>query len=447
MSTTPNAYFKFSREGCSVHVNNIAEAVSRREILDLFNNLIGDITKCDELFDKGRRYYSLTFSTQDSAKKALCMSGYNVDGVPLAVTPVPSSDVPRAGRPGKHPDTRRNLYVLGLPFDLTKAEFAEIFARFGIVAHAVILATVDNASRRRGFIVMARHDQAKAAMEGLNRKEIKGHMIDVSWAVVQRSDGFLDGGDRATVLSSTSPSPSPAPFDLKSISPAFPTLEMPIMVTPPSECPPTSNYVMPSSTLLIKNLPAVLFSQLSDLHPLLGPFGNINKLEILPSGSGDRAHVSAVVEFATISQATEAAATLDGQAYSNSPLRVEYLRTCSPSFGEGDGKPGLNPHAAPFVVPTGHAQNGLHSSVRPVYPGSGFSEASLAALAKGGLLAVDPRSLSSAYGTPFLCVPFTGVRPSSAPTTPRYDSAPLQYSFGQRFSTPSSPVLRSSQVA
>lgn len=59
MSNTPNPLFKFSREGFSVRVNNIADAgalsrrspaamclatastVSRREILDLFNNLIG----------------------------------------------------------------------------------------------------------------------------------------------------------------------------------------------------------------------------------------------------------------------------------------------------------------------------------------------------------------------------------------------------------------------
>lgn len=54
-----------------------------------------------------------------------------------------------------------------------RTEFAEIFGRFGAVAHAVILATVDNASRRRGFIVMARHHDAKVAMEGLNRKDIK----------------------------------------------------------------------------------------------------------------------------------------------------------------------------------------------------------------------------------------------------------------------------------
>ena len=57
--------------------------------------------------------------------------------------------------------------------DPVRSEFAEIFSRFGSVSHAVILATVDNASRRRGFIVMSYHHEAKAAMDALNRKEIK----------------------------------------------------------------------------------------------------------------------------------------------------------------------------------------------------------------------------------------------------------------------------------
>lgn len=99
-------------------------------------------------------------------------------------------DTRRHGKHGRLNDTRRNLYVLGLPFDLNKymlifvrlvrtkrscrrSEFMDLFSRFGAVSHAVILATVDNASRRRGFIVMSTHQDAKAAMDGLSRKEIK----------------------------------------------------------------------------------------------------------------------------------------------------------------------------------------------------------------------------------------------------------------------------------
>lgn len=48
-----------------------------------------------------------------------------------------------------------------------------MFSRFGEVVHSVILATVDNASRRRGFVVMANHGDAKSAMDNLSRAEIK----------------------------------------------------------------------------------------------------------------------------------------------------------------------------------------------------------------------------------------------------------------------------------
>jgi len=89
----------------------------------------------------------------------------------------------------------------------TRNEFAALFSRYGTVSHCVILATVDNSSRRRGFIVMSTHEEAKLAMSELTRTQIKsvsgctcgaelielgevrGHTIDVSWAVVQRSQG------------------------------------------------------------------------------------------------------------------------------------------------------------------------------------------------------------------------------------------------------------------
>ena len=49
----------------------------------------------------------------------------------------------------------------------------ELFSKYGMVSHAVILATVDNASRRRGFVVMSTHNEARVAMDALSHKEIK----------------------------------------------------------------------------------------------------------------------------------------------------------------------------------------------------------------------------------------------------------------------------------
>ena len=57
--------------------------------------------------------------------------------------------------------------------DVTRIELVEIFSRYGTVLHAVILATSDNASRRRGFIVMSTHAEARSALHSLSRTEIK----------------------------------------------------------------------------------------------------------------------------------------------------------------------------------------------------------------------------------------------------------------------------------
>lgn len=214
------------------------------------------------------------------------------------------------------------------------------------------------------------------------------------------------------MLSGSSPSPSPAPFDVKNINPAFPSLQTSIIVTSPTEPPPT---IPRSSSILVKQLPATLFSELSDLHPLLAPYGDVKKLEIHPSSSGDRSYVSAIVEYASPSQAVEAAQTLHGQVYFNRPLTVEFLPVDSSKLDDTNGKIGLNPRATPFIAHSGLSPNTVLASVTPIYPGTGFSHTNLAALSKSGLLAVDPQSLSP-YATPLLYVPFAGVRPSSAPT-------------------------------
>ena len=103
----------------------------------------------------------------------------------------------RAVIQAKSPDTRRNLYVLGLPFDLSecvacfvngsilqlqcRAELTSIFSNFGTVTHSVILATVDNASRRRGFVVMSNHAEAKAAMDNLSQTNIRCVTVAARW--------------------------------------------------------------------------------------------------------------------------------------------------------------------------------------------------------------------------------------------------------------------------
>jgi len=75
-------------------------------------------------------------------------------------------------------DDSENLYVLVLPVALGKWVSASHWLDYQLVrykeqyettSHCVILATVDNSSCHRGFIVMFTHEEAKLVMSGLMR--------------------------------------------------------------------------------------------------------------------------------------------------------------------------------------------------------------------------------------------------------------------------------------
>ncbi|KAJ6557947.1 hypothetical protein B0H19DRAFT_123883 [Mycena capillaripes] len=335
MTHTPSLsgpIFKFSRETNVVRVENIPQNVNRLEVLALFSTLIGDIRASQDSDDA----LEITFYTADSARKALCMTGYNVAGSALLVSPIvrAASPAPSHGtQQGKRTDSRRNLYVLGVPFGMTNQSLAALFSPHGTVSHCVILATLDGASRRRGFVVMSTHEEARQAMAALGRGSKGGAGMDVSWAVVQRSKGFLDGGDRAGIVHPPTASLSPSPVlasQLPNDGPALPSLS-----------------ATPTSILLLANLPSLLFGSEDDLRGLVCPFGSVKELRIvhLPTSAPSFASGSlksslplststpapttpitaAIVHYTGLASAQDARRALDGESYAGCMVRVAYL--------------------------------------------------------------------------------------------------------------------------
>ena len=123
---------------------------------------------------------------------------------------------------------------------------------------------------------------------------------------------------------------------------------------------------LPTSKLLVINLSTMLFTQVSDLHPLFYPFGPIKDIKIVGSsslGPGMDTTITAMVEYVNISSAQEAKEALQFQSYVGHPIEVHYVCDAltptharpSPflSMSLGHGKPfdvGLNPFAAPFNI-------------------------------------------------------------------------------------------------
>ena len=80
----------------------------------------------------------------------------------------------------------------------------------------------------------------------------------------------------------------------------------------------------PTASLLVTNLPTLLFSQAQDLHPLFFPFGRIEKLEIVqvsPLGT-----MSVVVQYSAAHVAQEAKETLSGQLYGSYQIEARYVK-------------------------------------------------------------------------------------------------------------------------
>ncbi len=75
------------------------------------------------------------------------------------------------------------LFIGGLPFSTTDDELAEAFSQFGNVKSAKVITDRETGkSRGFGFVEYESDEEAKAAIEGQDNKELGGRTIHVSEA-------------------------------------------------------------------------------------------------------------------------------------------------------------------------------------------------------------------------------------------------------------------------
>ena len=163
--------------------------------------------------------------------------------------------------------------------------------------------------------------------------------------------GFMDGVNHAIFQETGSHERSycPKPHEMRRL------------ISSDSSDPPFDSYEadaaflaispIPTTSLLVANLPTILFSQAQDLHPLLFPFGDVETLKIAdvsPPGT-----ISVVVQYSQVSVAQEAKECLSGQRYGTFQIEARYVK--SPIFGL-DRKCSalcLNLAQKPFLDPAG----------------------------------------------------------------------------------------------
>jgi RNA recognition motif-containing protein len=90
-----------------------------------------------------------------------------------------------------------NIYVGNLTPDTTEDELRQAFESFGEIASVKIIRDgATGESRGFGFIEMQSEDQAKAAIEAMNGKELKGNALHVEAGRAKAAGPGFGGGRR-----------------------------------------------------------------------------------------------------------------------------------------------------------------------------------------------------------------------------------------------------------
>ncbi len=86
------------------------------------------------------------------------------------------------------------IYVGNLSYEVTEGDLQQAFEAFGHVDSASLIKDRDSgASKGFGFVEMPNDTEAKAAIEGLNGKDLKGRTLTVNEAR-PRPEGRPGGG-------------------------------------------------------------------------------------------------------------------------------------------------------------------------------------------------------------------------------------------------------------
>lgn len=75
------------------------------------------------------------------------------------------------------------LYVGNLPYSITSDRLREVFSQFGQVVDAVVISDkFSGRSKGFGFVTFANDEEAKAAVQAMDQKELEGRTVTVNVA-------------------------------------------------------------------------------------------------------------------------------------------------------------------------------------------------------------------------------------------------------------------------
>lgn len=154
------------------------ENIDNKALHDTFA-AFGDILSCKVALDEqgnSKGYGFVHFVSGESADAAIAaVNGMLLNDKVVYV----AHHVPKRERQAKIDEVRAsytNLYIKNLSSDVDEAEFRALFEPFGSITSAVVQLDDEGKSKGFGFVNYEQHEEAKAALEALHEKEVKGQV-------------------------------------------------------------------------------------------------------------------------------------------------------------------------------------------------------------------------------------------------------------------------------
>jgi polyadenylate-binding protein len=166
----------------NIFVKNLAKSIDNKQLYDTFS-MFGNILSC-KVASSGKGdslgYGFVHYEADEAA--ALAIEKVNkkvIAGEKVIVMPFKS----KKERGGVNKDKYTNVYVKNLPGDYTKEQLQELFSKYGRVTSCMVAAPKEDAKESKragfGFVNMETHEEAAAAVAGLDGFELEGKTLSV----------------------------------------------------------------------------------------------------------------------------------------------------------------------------------------------------------------------------------------------------------------------------
>jgi len=166
----------------NIFIKNLHKSVDNKALYDTFASF-GLILSCKVATDENGNSKGYAFVHYDGGEGANTaiekVNGMLIAGKKVFVGPF----LPRKERKSEASPKWTNIYIKHLDKSVTEEKLKELFSPFGTITSVVIMMDdKTNESKGFGFINFETHEQAQAAVEAMNEKEIEGKQLYVGRA-------------------------------------------------------------------------------------------------------------------------------------------------------------------------------------------------------------------------------------------------------------------------